>query len=465
MNEIMDGGAAGPGKSALAFGILATIQAALIFTIALIMIPLPTIAEELDLREGQVLLLQVAYGLPFSGLLLFGGRLSDRYGARRLLALGLVLFGGSSLAAALSPTHQILVAARFSEGMGGALVAPSAVAALRAVFPDPARFGRAMATWGGVSIMGATLGFISSGIIAEYISWRWMFAVPIAVSAAGLASVANLIPGQRAGGLCKRPTLDPVGALLATSGIILLSYALIVSRESGWSSADVIVSSAISIGLLLAFFTVEARARDPLLPPTFLLDARRAVGLSGVLLAAAGSLLLEYILLIYLQEQGGWSSLRTAVSFIPFAITLIATNSIAPSVVGRIGSIGTTITGFVVAAIGLFLLTRIGTEIDYLGTLLPGQVLVAMGIALAFAGSAVLATANVPIEKMGLAGGVMNTAMELGPTVGFACLMAVAATRGNDVEGYAWAFGTAGAAYCLAAILALLVARGDQASD
>lgn len=275
----------------LAFTILATVQGTLIFTIALIMIPLAVIADEFSLSSSQILLLQVAYGLPFSGLLLFGGRLTDRYGPRRMFTTGLTIFAIASLAAPTTSSFDVLIAMRFLQGIGGAIVAPAALGVVRSLYPDMAGFGRAMAIWGGVSVVGAVLGFISSGMIASVVSWRWMFAVPVAVSLLGLVTTSSLLPATPPADRTQRPGLDPLGALLATSGIILSSYALIVSQEAIWLSAGVLGPLAMGIFLLMAFLIVERKVRDPLLPPTFLRNPVRLVGLAGMLLAAAGAAL------------------------------------------------------------------------------------------------------------------------------------------------------------------------------
>ncbi|MDW5376232.1 MFS transporter [Halomonas sp. HP20-15] len=444
-------------EAPLTFAVLASVQAALIFTIALIMIPLPQIADEFALTPAQVLLLQVAYGLSFSGLLLFGGRLTDRYGARAMLATGLAVFGLASLVAPLTARFDVLIAMRFLQGVGGAITAPAALGVVRALFPSVAAFARAMAVWGGVSVLGAVLGFISSGIISSFVSWRWIFVVPITVSLLGLAATASLLPASQVVERARRPGLDPAGALLATTGIVLASYGLIASHEASWASFNVLVPLATGVVLCIAFLILERRARHPLLPPVFLLDSARLTGLAGMLLAAAGSLLIEFILLIYLQEVRGWTALETAVSFLPFAVALFGSNFLTAPIVGRFGARATTVAGLLVGGVGLAWLATLGHETVYLTTLMPGQMLLAVGMALTFAGSAVLVTANVPEPQMGLAGGVMNTAMELGPTVGFTLLMAVAATRADTVEGYAWAFGTAAAIYVIAAMLGLAV--------
>lgn len=224
----------------ITFWVLAIVQGTLIFTIALIMIPLPAIAAEFALSRSQILLLQVAYGLPFSGLLLFGGRLTDRLGARRMFTIGLTLFGFASLVAALAPSFDVLIMMRFLQGVGGAIIAPAALSAVRALFPDIAAFSRAMAIWGGVSVLGAVLGFISSGMIASFVSWRWMFAVPIAVSMIGMASSVRLLPSDQPAERTARPGFDPLGAILAMAGIVLASYGLIASHETSWTSPSVV---------------------------------------------------------------------------------------------------------------------------------------------------------------------------------------------------------------------------------
>lgn len=438
----------------LAFAMLAFVQSSLIFTIALIMVPLPKIAAEFGLTATDVLALQVAYGLPFSGLLLFGGRLADRYGGRRMFILGLILFGGASVVAAMAPTYELLAAMRFLEGVAGAMIAPAAMSLLHRLFPDPKDFGQAMATWGGVSVLGAILGFVVSGIVTTWVSWRWMFAVPILVALFAFISTSVLLPRDGDENLVARPRLDPLGALLATAGIVLGSYGLIMTGDHPWASTPVLAPLIASVILLAVFFAVEGKMRDPMLPPPFLTDPCRITGLLGMMLAAVGSIAIEYILSLYLQQVRGWSPLMTTLAFLPFAVMLIVTNHLSPALVGRFGAVQITIAGLVVAAFGLGLLAGLASDSSYLVDLMPGTLLVAVGMSLMFSGSAVLSMTNVPLSQAGLAGGVMNTAMELGPTVGLAVLMSVAATQGDVVRGYGWAFGAACLSYIFLAVFA-----------
>ncbi|MFF4603678.1 MFS transporter [Streptomyces sp. NPDC001339] len=445
------------------FAILAVVQATLIFTITLISVPLPDIGREFGLSSAQLVLVNAAYGLPYSGLLLFGGRLADRYRGRPMFVAGLALFGLASATAALAAGFEGLVAVRFAQGVGAALAAPAALAVLRAVFPEPARFGRAMATWGGVSVLGASVGTLTSGAVTTWVSWRWMFAVPVLVSLLGLAAARRLLPAGPAVAVDtssdRRPGLDPVGAVLATLGISIGSYGLIASGDYGWGTAAVLVPLAVGVVLLGAFFAVERRVRRPLLPPGFALEPRRLVGLVGILLAAAASGLVTFLVSLYLQQQRDWSTLATAGAFVPYTVVLLLTNRAAGPLVGRFGAVKVTVAGLVTGAVGLALLVGITPDSSFVLGLLPGMILLPAGTSFIFSGTAVLTTTNVPPHQVGLAGGVMNTAMELGPTVGLAALMAVAATQPDVVTGYACAFGAAALIYLVAAAAATLAAR------
>ncbi|MGW8763295.1 MFS transporter [Streptomyces sp. NPDC055815] len=436
------------------FLLLGAVQTTLIFTLASLAVPLPRIGAEFRLDRAELILLSAAYGLTFAGLLLLGGRLADRSGGRRVLTAGLLVFGAASALAPLAPGYGTLLAARFGQGVGAALVAPAAMTVLRALYPEPAAYGRAMATWGGLSVLGATAGNLLSGVIAAATSWRGTFAVPIAVTATALTLAPRLLPKTTPDPGPTRPTpnpgptrpntgptrptpgpgtarpLDLPGALLATLGITLASYGLVLTDAHPWGSAPVLVPLLAGIGLLLAFGAVERRAADPLLPPDFLRDGRRALGLAAIGLTAAGTATVFVLLSLALQQQRGWSALLTSAAFVPFAVALLGAGRLAGPLIGRCGPGRVTAAGLGTAAAGLGLLAATGfeTSVPYAYGLLPGLVLLPAGGALSFAGAAVLATDGVPAHRAGLAGGVLNTAMELGPTVLFAALL----TLGGD---------------------------------
>ncbi|MFC9588646.1 MFS transporter [Streptomyces sp. NPDC056944] len=418
------------------FLLLGAVQMTLIFTLASLAVPLPRIGADFRLDRAELILLSAAYGLTFAGLLLLGGRLADRSGGRRVLTAGLLVFGAASALAPLAPGYGTLLAARFGQGVGAALVAPAAMAVLRALYPEPAAYGRAMATWGGLSVLGATAGNLLSGVVVAATSWRATFAVPLAVTAAALLLAPRLLPttGTAAGRTAPAPgvrrALDLPGALLATAGITLASYGLVLTDAHPWGSAPVLVPLLAGLVLLAAFGAVERRTADPLLPPDFLRDGRRVLGLAAIGLTAAGTATVFVLLSLALQQRRGWSALLTSGAFVPFAVALLGSGRLAGPLIGRYGPGRVTAAGLGTAAAGLALLAATGfdTSAPYAYGLLPGLVLLPAGGALSFAGAAVLATDGVPAHRAGLAGGVLNTAMELGPTVLFAALL----TLGGD---------------------------------
>lgn len=317
-----------------AFAVLGAVQSTLIATITLLAVPLPAIRVELGLSSDELLLVSAAYGLSFAGLLLFGGRMSDRFGGRRMFAVGLAVFAASSVAAPASTGVALLLASRFGQGAGAALIAPAAVVLLRSTLPEPQRFEQAMAAWGSLSVLGATGGIVVSGVVTTFVSWRWLFAVPLVVSAAGLLLQRRFLPPGPPG---KPAHLDIQGALLATAGLTLLSFGLIRTGDAGWGSAAAAAPMAIGLALLVAFAAIEARTAQPLLPLSFLADNRRALALSLLALSSAATAVACLFVSVYLQEIRGWTPMRTSVGFLPYAAALVATGWVAGPAVRRVG--------------------------------------------------------------------------------------------------------------------------------
>ncbi|CAL9366741.1 MFS transporter [Streptomyces sp. enrichment culture] len=415
-----------------AFALLGAVQVTLIFTLAAIAVPLPEIGARFGLRREDLVLLSAAYGLTFAGLLLFGGRLADRFGGRPTLLAGLALFTAASLAAPLAPGYGALLGARFAQGAGAALTAPAATAVLRTLFAEPAAYRRAMATWGGLSVLGATAGNLLSGVVSALLSWRWALALPPVAAGAALLLAPRILPAALPRP-ARRAALDVPGALLATAGIAAAAYGLVLTDAWPWTSDRVLVPLAVGALLLAAFPLVERRTRDPLLPPGFLRDRGRALGLAATALTAAGTSTVFVLFSLHLQDARGWSALRTSAAFVPFALSLLVSGRLAGRLVGRSGPAAVTGAGLGTAAAGLAALALFGLnpDVPYALGVLPGFVLLPAGAAAAFAGSAVLATDGVPAERAGLAGSVHNTAMETGPTVVFAAVLAVGGDRAS----------------------------------
>lgn len=403
-----------------AFAVIAVTQATLVAAITVITLGLPAIQRDFGVDQPDVALVTSAYGLSFGGLLLLGGRVVDLLGRRRAFTLGVGVFGGGSAVGALAPSVWVLVVGRFLQGCGAALAAPAALALLRAIVADPARRNRAFAFWGGLGAVGATVGLVLSGAVLTVGSWRWTLAIPagVAILVVGLAPVL-LPPSPR------RPTrLDLTGAVLATAGVSALSYGMLrVGEPRGqWLGPA-------GVALLVAFVVAERRARDPLLPLTFLRPRRHASALLVIHLTAAAMSTLLFLLTLYFRQAHHLAPFATALAFLPYSLVQLAAGAFAGTLVGRFGPRQVTVAGLGVAAIGLLLLSRLDADAVYDGALLAGLVVFALGAGMAFAGATVAAVDDVPDRAVGLAGGVVNTALETGPTVGFAVLVSLASTH------------------------------------
>jgi MFS family permease len=431
--------------TAPAFALLGTVQIVLISGITVVSVALPAIQDELRLSGGDLALVSTAYGLAFSGLLLLGGRLADLYGRRRVFMLGLGLFGVSSAAAALAPGLALLLTARFAQGIGAALAAPSAMALLGVLFPDPHRRARATAVWGGLAGIGATGGMLLSGVFAEWASWRWAFGVPVIATALAIVAAPRLLPADRP---VRRARIDVLGAALVTAGLSTLSYGLVES------SYGPLIGGVV---LLLTFMIVESRTAAPLVPPAFFAAPRRAVALAAIVLGSAGMATSFFFLSLHLQQVRSLSPLLTSAAFLPYGAVLIGTSAVAGRLLGRFGIRIVLTTGLIMAAAGLALVGRFD------GALLAGLLVLPLGIGLTFAGATVAAVADVPDDQAGLAGGVVNTAMEIGPTLGLAVLVSLAAVQAGDTtSGYGFALGIAAVAFILIAPIAALLLRTPQ---
>ncbi|NYI07209.1 MFS transporter [Allostreptomyces psammosilenae] len=474
-----------------AYALLATTQILLIFTITMLSVPLPALQRQFHLSPADLVLLTAAYGLTFSGLLLLGGRLTDRYGPRRTLLAGAALFGTAATAAALAPDATVLLTARFTQGAGAALLAPAAMAALPTLFPDPTRLRRATATWGGLAVIGAATGNLLSGPVTSLLSWRWLFTAPIALTVVLLVTTRRLLPDAPAAPASapsapsagKGTTsgrlggLDLPGAALWTAGIIALSLGLVHTGDHPWSSAAVLVPLLGGTALIAVFTLVELRHADPLLPPRFLAHPRRLVALAVVLAVAAGSVALGFFPVLQVQQIREWSPARTSAAFVPYVVVLVAAGRIAGRLVLRHGTRAVAVAGSATAGAGLLLGGATGLDGPYATDLLPALLLFPAGAAAALAAVTVAAVSGVPQRQVGLAAGLVNTAMEVGPTVGLAVLASAAAARTSALAsagsppaeavtgGYALGLAVVGAALLLLAAVTLRVMRPDRPAE
>ncbi|WP_256106897.1 MFS transporter [Streptomyces sp. ODS05-4] len=435
-----------------AFALLGAVQITLIATITVITVALPMIQRDLRLTDTDLVFATSAYSLSFGGLLVLGGRLADLLGHRRVFTAGVVVFGAASLAAAAAGSLWVLVAARFAQGVGAALAAPAAMALLGSVYPDPARRTRALAVWGVLASIGASSGNILSGLILSWVEWRWVFVAPAAVSAV-IVLCSPLLPS----GPARRPErLDVPGAVLITAGLTAFIFGL---GESDWLWVG-------AGALVLALFAVvQARSSRPLVPPALLASGRRLAALLAIGLTAAAMATYFFVLALYFQKTLHYSPAATSAAFLPPVLAVLFTAAMGGRAARRLGPAGLTAAGLALGAAGLGVLSTLDADSSYWGLLVVGITLFPVGAGFTFSGATVWAVERTAPEEAGLVGGVVNTAMEVGPPVGLAVLvpLAVAHAAGGEggaaaaqASGYGFAFGVAATALALAAGLVLL---------
>jgi MFS family permease len=422
-------------KTGQAFALLVSMQLVLIAGITVITVALPAVQRDLGLTRSDLALVTAAYGLSFGGLLMLGGRLADLAGRRRIFRIGVVIFGTGSVAAAVSPGLVSLVAARFVQGVGAALVAPAALALLGAVYPDPEQRARRSALWGGVNGIGATAGTLLGGVVVTFGSWRWAFAVPAVVALVVAVLAPRLLPAPPP----RRSTVDVPSALLITLGVSLVSYGFLRSGER--PAVEVYGSIVAGVGVLIWFLLRQRSSPDPMLPLAFLASPRRAAGVVTIFVMAGGMATSVFLLALHFQQELGYSPLATSAAFLPYGVVQVATGLVTGRLIARFGARPVTVLGLVLVAAGLVLFD--------LGPIHAGLVAFAAGSALAFSGAMVVAVDGVPDHRAGIAGGVVNTAMETGPTVGFAVLISLGGS----------AFVVAAAAFLVTAALAALTVK------
>ncbi|WP_086167877.1 MFS transporter [Streptomyces pharetrae] len=438
------------------FGVLGTVHLTLNASVSVTFAAGPAMQRELGLTRTDLVLDTAAYGLAFSGLLLLGGRLTDRGGRRTVFALGTGLFALASLAAALAHGPWTLMAARFAQGCGAALAAPAAMALLKTVFPEGRARSAATALWGLLASLGASAGILLSGALVTWTSWRWSFVVLAAAAALALAAAVRTLPP---GPPPDRVPMDLLGALFGTGALTMLGCGCALAGPYGWSSAPVLGALAAGAVLLTAFTATEHRVPAPLLPRGFLASRPRATALVCALFGPGTGAATAFLLALYLQQTRGYSALANAGAFLPYTAVLLAVGTVAGPAVARLGPRTVAVTGAAAIAAGLYGIGGIGIRTASTPALLTGMAVVACGIGLLMSAAVVAAVAGAGDRETALAGAVVNAAILAGPTLSIALVTSAVQSRTAGLAaaghpaaaagGYAFAFEALAAAAVL----------------
>jgi EmrB/QacA subfamily drug resistance transporter len=442
-------------------------------------VALPSIQRSLHFSPASLQWIVNSYTLVFGGFLLLGGRAADLIGRKRLFLAGVAVFSVASLLNALAPSGSFLIASRGLQGLGGALVAPAALSIITTTFAEGEMRTRALAVWAGVAAGGGAFGLLLGGILTDTLSWKWIFLVNVPIGVVAFLLSLRFVPESRVEG--GHRTFDLAGAAAVTAGLVVLVYAIVKAQAYGWTSARTLGLTAIALVLLAAFGAIERQSKAPLVRLDIFLVRSLASANTVMLLVAGGLFSMFFFASLYVQEILGYSPLRAGFAFLPVTAGIIAGSGVAAQLIRRIGVRAQVVIGLGVAALGLALLTRITPGGTYVGELLPGLVVMSIGMGLTFVPLTLIATTNVVPDDAGLASGLFNTAQQVGGSLGLAILSTVAASRTSDllgggarpsgaavagalVDGYTRAFSIAAVLVAAGAlIILLLVRRADVA--
>jgi EmrB/QacA subfamily drug resistance transporter len=408
-----------------ALALIVTAQFMVILDVAIVNVALPSIKNDLGFSQGSLQWVISAYAIFFGGTLLLGGRLADLLGRRRLFVAGLLLFAASSLLCGIAWSEGSLIGFRAVQGLGGALLAPAALSLLMTTFAEGRDRNLALGIYGAASGSGAAAGVLLGGVLTSYLSWPWIFFVnvPVGVAAALLAPVLLRESKPNVG----HRHFDVRGAVTATSGLMLLVYALTRATSDGWTSAATLASLGSSLALLAAFIVVETRSPWPLLP--LRVFRQRTLAGANVSMAIIGAVAFSefFLLTLYLQDVLGYSAVQSGVAFAAFAGTVVVVSNIAQVVVGRIGVRATLTAGLLTSALSVALLARLPLHGHYFWDLFPAFVLGGAGMGLSFVPVTIGGLAGVNRADAGVASGLINTSRQIGGAIGIAATSAIAA--------------------------------------
>ncbi|OZF49548.1 hypothetical protein CH293_16980 [Rhodococcus sp. 14-2470-1b] len=388
--------------------------------VSIVNVALPSIEEALDIREGNLPYVVTAYGTLLGGCLLLGSRLADRFGRRTVLQCGLALFGLASLIAGLAGDQVVLFVSRGVQGVGAALMAPSALAILTLTYREGDDRNKALGVWGGLTGLASVAGVVLGGVVTDLLDWRWVFFVNVPVTVLALVVAPRVLPESHG----RASSFDLVGSVMLTGGLLAVISALARAIEAGWGDQLVQVAGIIGVVVLVAFVGVETLVRDPLIPfEVFASRALRTANIVTVLLLGVVVTLFFFVSL-FLQQVLELSPLATGFAYLPLALTVVLGAAIASGLTGRVSAKFVLLVGFASILVGTVLLRLAPPESSYWIDMLPAFVLLGTGMGIAFVCLQIAAQSDVSEERAGVAAGVIGTSQELGGSLG----VAVAAT-------------------------------------
>ena len=455
----------------LALALLSVVQFMVVLDIAIVNVALPSIQVDLGFSQENLQWVISAYALFFGGFLLLGGRSADLLGRRRIFLGGLVVFTLSSLFAGLAWSEASLIAARAFQGLGAAIITPAALSILSTTFHEGRERNIALGVWGAVGGFGAAAGVLMGGILTDALSWEWIFFVNVPVGVLAIVLAPILLDESRDSSV---KTFDLPGAVLVTAGLSSLVYAITQAGRDGWLAGTTIGFAVVSLALLAGFVGWELRHPEPLM--RFGLLRTKTVAGANVAGFIMGTAMFSMFLMLtlYMQQVLGYSAMDTGVAYLAVAGTAIIWSGVAAQLVTRIGVKPVLVSGMTFLTAGLIFFTQVSVGGSYVTDLLPGFLLIGVGIGFSFVPITIAALAGVEPAEAGLASGLINTSQQIGGALGIAALSTIATSRTEDavsagtgvpsalVDGFTNAFVAGAIIAGIGIVAALTLIRRDE---
>ena len=410
----------------LALALLSAVQFMVVLDIAIVNVALPSIKIDLGFSQENLQWVISAYALTFGGFLLLGGRAADLLGRRRLFFVGLVVFTLASLLAGFAWSEASLITARTVQGLGAAIITPSALSILSTTFVEGRERNIALGVWGAVGGFGAAAGVLLGGILTETLGWEWIFFLNVPVGAIAFVLTPTLLAESRDAHV---KSFDAAGAVLVTGGLSSLVYAITQAGQSGWLGGRTIGFFVLAAALLVGFAAWEQRHPEPLMR-FGILRIRTVTGanVAGFILGTA-TFSMFLMLTLYMQQVLGYSAMQTGVAYLAVAGTAILWSAVAAQLVTRVGVKPVLVVGMIALTGGVLYFTQVSVGGSYVSDLLPGFLLVGLGLGFSFVPISIAALAGVQPAEAGLASGLINTSQQIGGALGIAALSTIATSR------------------------------------
>lgn len=455
--------------------IVATAQLMIVLDASVVNIALPHAQQALGFSDSSRQWVLTAYTLTFGGLLLFGGRIADFFGRRRMFITGLAGFAAASALGGAAQSSAWLFGARAVQGVFAALLAPAVLSLITTTFTGSKERARAFSVYGAISGAGWAVGVILGGALTQYLSWRWTLLINAPIAVVLIVASLPVIPESRDNG---RRHFDILGAVLATSGAALLVYGFTQASIQSWTAASTLGSIAAAIALLAAFVVSQARTTHPMLPLRIVLDRNRGGSYLAFLLGTMAMFGVLLFLTYYFQNVHGYSPLGAGIAFLPLPLGVIISTAIAARTLPLLGPRVLAGIGFTLGAAGLLWLTRLSPGASYWTQVAPPMLLISLGLGQVFVPMSSTALLGVAPSDAGVASALVNTTQQTGGSLGVAFLNTVATTAmaryalshhgpspAAAVHGFTTAFGIGAATMAVAAVAVTALLRPRSADN